>query len=66
MLRAKDLFDQNVSNNQPSQQIGDKVFIKESIGSFQILEMYTNSVILINLKTNQRSKVNLDRIKCEH
>lgn len=58
--------------NQPTAKVVQtyKVYVKESEikdkvqktfnGPFQILEIHDNSAILLNLRTNQRTKVNFD------
>lgn len=71
--KAKERFDQHVSDKPRNFQIGDKVYIKESQikdklqnkfnGPFQIVEIHNNSATLLNLKTNQRTKANFDRMK---
>lgn len=71
--KAKERFDEHVRHKTPDYQIGDKVYIKESQikdklqnkfnGPFEILELHKNSATLINSKTNQKTKVNFDRMK---
>lgn len=71
--KAKVRFDRNVRENTPEYKIGDKVYVKESQiknklqnrfdGPFEIIELFQNSAILKNLETNQKTKVNFDRIK---
>lgn len=71
--KAKIRFDKHVPENQPEYQIGDKVYIKESQikdklqnkfnGPFEIKQIFQNSAIVLNPETNQKSKVNFDRMK---
>ena len=71
--KAKVRFDKNIPENRHEYNIGDKVYVKESQiknklqnkfnGPFQIIEIFQNSATLLNLETNQKTKVNFDRMK---
>lgn len=71
--KPKERFYQHVSNILRDVQIGDKVYIKEwqikdklhnkFNGPFQVLELRKNSVTPRNLKINQQTKVNFNRMK---
>lgn len=71
--KAKERFDQHVSEKAPTYNIGDKVYLKESQrkhklenkfnGPFEILELNNNSATLLNLATKQKTKANFDRLK---
>lgn len=74
--KAKIRFDQNIPDKQYEFKVNDKVMVKESQiknklenkfnGPFKILEIINNSAILLNLETNQTSKINFDRLKPYH
>lgn len=71
--KSKVRFDKAVSQNLPEYKVGDKVYVKESQikdksqnlfnGPFEIIEVHGTSAKLKNLKTNQLSTFNFDRLK---
>lgn len=71
--KAKIRFDKSISRHLPEYKQGDKVYVRDTQikdkaqnlfnGPFEITKILGTSALVKNLKTNQNSKINFDRLK---